>query len=114
MELHPESPIRHDPNVDERPSRSTAPGSSPEDALRDLPRMFALVQGGDDEETVAEVVAYGLALPGGMATTVGTNGHGFGLWLSADSAAWRLRSDLIRLGEDADEARPSGTERPLS
>ncbi|MGC5011882.1 hypothetical protein ACLQ2R_14050 [Streptosporangium sp. DT93] len=66
-----------------------------------LPRVFALVQefGDHDEEGVAEVVAYGLALPGGEAATVGVTARGFGSWRSADSAAHRLRSDLVWLGE---------------
>ncbi|MEV0419532.1 hypothetical protein [Streptosporangium canum] len=66
-----------------------------------LPRMFALVQetGEDDEEIVVEVVAYGLALPCGTAATVGVV-NGFGRWTSARSAASRLRSDLVWLGDD--------------
>ncbi|WP_440104274.1 hypothetical protein [Streptosporangium sp. H16] len=66
-----------------------------------LPRAFALVQefGDHEGEGVAEVVAYGLALPGGEAATVGVTARGFGSWQSADSAAYRLRSDLVWLGE---------------
>ncbi|MEV8631799.1 hypothetical protein AB0395_09095 [Streptosporangium sp. NPDC051023] len=78
--------------------------------IGELPRMFALAQGFDEgdeeEESPTEVVAYGLALPGGATTTVGANGHGFGLWNSASSAARRLHSDLAWLGEDA--VRPDG------
>lgn len=72
------------------------------------PRVFALVQefGEDDEtgeggeEIVTEVVAYGLALPDGTAATVGLIGHGFGRWRSPYSAASRLHSDLVWLGEE--------------
>ncbi|MEV4753449.1 hypothetical protein AB0K21_44505 [Streptosporangium sp. NPDC049248] len=67
----------------------------------DLPRMFALVQ------DFTEVVAYGLALPGGTATTVGANGRGFGLWASPRSAARRLHSDLVWFGND-------GAQQPTS
>ncbi|MEV8636350.1 hypothetical protein AB0395_32320 [Streptosporangium sp. NPDC051023] len=64
-----------------------------------LPRVFALVQGfEDDEEGVAGVVAYGLELPCGTAATVGVD-RGFGRWSSALSAATRLDSDLVWLGE---------------
>ncbi|OUC98034.1 hypothetical protein [Streptosporangium minutum] len=68
-----------------------------------LPRMFALVQetGEDDEEIAVEVVAYGLALPCGTAATVGVV-NGFGRWTSAHSAASRLRSDLVWLGDDGE------------
>ncbi|MFI6450813.1 hypothetical protein ACIBF6_04610 [Streptosporangium amethystogenes] len=59
----------------------------------DLPRMFALVQ------DFTEVVAYGLVLPGGTATTVGANGRGFGLRTSPRSAARRLHSDLVWFGD---------------
>lgn len=71
----------------------------------DLPRMFALVQefDEDDGESLTEVVAYGLALPDGTAATVGANGHGFGRWTNPHRAAWRLRSDLVWLGECAAE-----------
>ncbi|MFF5107856.1 hypothetical protein [Streptosporangium sp. NPDC000509] len=66
----------------------------------DLPRMFALVQDfAESEESHPEVVAYGLALPGGTATTVGANGRGFGLWASPRSAARRLHSDLVWFGD---------------
>ncbi|MEV7011031.1 hypothetical protein [Streptosporangium sp. NPDC051022] len=118
MERHTgsdQSSARRDPSLDTPRPWDTAPEPAHEDTralIRELPRMFALVRGGDDEETVAEVVAYGLALPGGTATTVGANGHGFGLWRSADSAAWRLHSDLVWLGEDT--VRPDGTEGSLS
>jgi hypothetical protein len=65
-----------------------------------LPRMFALVQeSGEDDEIVTEVVAYGLALPDGGAATVGVAASGFGRWISAHSAASRLNSDLVWLGE---------------
>ncbi|WP_329429270.1 hypothetical protein OG339_10735 [Streptosporangium sp. NBC_01495] len=66
-----------------------------------LPRVFALVQefGDHDGDGIAEVVAYGLALPGGEAATVGVTARGFGSWRSADSAAYRLHSDLVWLGE---------------
>ncbi|MEU8039648.1 hypothetical protein [Streptosporangium sp. NPDC049078] len=62
-----------------------------------LPRVFALVQ--EFGEDVPEVVAYGLALPGGEVATVGVTARGFGSWRSADSAAYRLHSDLVWLGE---------------
>ncbi|GAA4190403.1 hypothetical protein GCM10022252_28670 [Streptosporangium oxazolinicum] len=63
--------------------------------------MFALVQEFDDPdgEGLSEVVAYGLVLPGGEAATVGVTARGFGSWRSADSAAYRLHSDLVWLGE---------------
>ncbi|WP_433376949.1 hypothetical protein [Streptosporangium sp. CA-115845] len=68
----------------------------------DLPRMFVLVQDfTENEGSHPEVVAYGLALPGGTATTVGTNGRGFGLWTSPRSAARRLHSDLVWFENDA-------------
>ncbi|MEU8207060.1 hypothetical protein [Streptosporangium sp. NPDC049046] len=65
-----------------------------------LPRVFALVQ--EFGEDVPEVVAYGLALPGGEAATVGVTARGFGSWRSADSAAYRLHSDLVWLGENGE------------
>ncbi len=118
MERHTgsdQSPAHHDPSFDAPHPWDRVPEPAREDMralIRELPRMFALVQGCDNEETVAEVVAYGLALPGGTATTVGANGHGFGLWRSADSAAWRLHSDLVWLGEGA--VRPDCKEDFLS
>ncbi|GAA3086541.1 hypothetical protein [Streptosporangium carneum] len=118
MERHTgsdQSSDRHDPSLDAPHPWDTSLELAFEDTralFGELPRMFALVQGCDDEEVATEVVAYGLALPGGAATTVGANGHGFGLWRSPHSAAWRLRSDLVWLGEDA--ARPDGVEGPLS
>lgn len=57
-----------------------------------VPRAFALVRG--------EVLAYGVTLPGGQAATVAANGLGHGLWNSAQSAAKRLRSDLVWFGGD--------------
>ncbi|MER5624951.1 hypothetical protein ABT061_28345 [Streptosporangium sp. NPDC002544] len=67
-----------------------------------LPRVFALVREaegeGEGEEIMARLVAYGLALPGGDAATVGTP-RGFGRWTSARSAAYRLGSDLVWLGD---------------
>ncbi|MEV4751312.1 hypothetical protein AB0K21_33530 [Streptosporangium sp. NPDC049248] len=63
-----------------------------------LPRVFALVREAEDEEITARVVAYGLALPGGDAATVGAT-RGFGRWTSARSAAYRLGSDLVWLGD---------------
>jgi hypothetical protein len=74
-----------------------------------LPRMFALIQefgedSGDSGEIVTEVVAYGLALPGGTAVTIGVTHQGFGRWMSAHSAASRLCSDLVWLEENG--ARP--------
>ncbi|MGJ6961471.1 hypothetical protein ACSDR0_06125 [Streptosporangium sp. G11] len=76
--------------------------------------MFALVQefyeddeGEEDGESVTEVVAYGLTLPGGTAATVGANGNGFGRWTSAYSAARRLHSDLVWLGSGDTEKYPS-------
>lgn len=62
-----------------------------------LPRLFALVQG-FEEEGAAGVVAYGLEMPCGAAATVGVV-QGFGRWRSAYSAASRLHSDLVWLGE---------------
>lgn len=75
--------------------------------LGDLPRMFALVQGFDDDgdggeeeaDVAVEVVAYGMTLPSGQTTTFGTNGRNFGVWNSPRSAAKRLHSDLVWLGE---------------
>ncbi|WP_433255332.1 hypothetical protein ACQPYK_14555 [Streptosporangium sp. CA-135522] len=116
MERHTgsgQSPTRHDSNFDAPDIRDTDPERARKDmrALTgELPRMFALVQD-DDEETSVEVVAYGLELPGGTTTTVGANGHGFGRWRSPYSAAWRLHSDLVWLGEDA--ARSNSPEAPL-
>lgn len=65
-----------------------------------LPRMFALVRQaeGEDEEIMARLVAYGLALPGGDAATVGAI-RGFDRWMSPRSAAYRLGSDLVWLGD---------------
>ncbi|MEU8379700.1 hypothetical protein [Streptosporangium sp. NPDC048865] len=65
-----------------------------------LPHVFAPVQEftDHDREGAAEVVAYGLALPGGEAATVGVTCRGFGTWRSADSTAHRLRSDPVRPG----------------
>ncbi|GAA4185401.1 hypothetical protein GCM10022252_15730 [Streptosporangium oxazolinicum] len=72
----------------------------------DLPRMFALVQefyeddeGEEDVESFTEVVAYGLALPGGTVATVAANGSEFGRWTSAHNAARRLHTDLVWLGD---------------
>ncbi|MER5649207.1 hypothetical protein [Streptosporangium sp. NPDC002524] len=100
MEQHngsDQSSARNAPDFDEHCPAYTMTG--------DLPRMFALVQefyeegeGEDDGESVTEVVAYGLTLPGGTAAIVGANGHGFGRWTSAHSAARRLHSDLVWLG----------------
>ncbi|WP_019630299.1 hypothetical protein [Actinomadura atramentaria] len=42
-----------------------------------------------------EVIAFGVALPRGSATTLGTNGGPFGQWRSPESAAHRLRSELV-------------------
>ncbi|WP_142260309.1 hypothetical protein [Thermopolyspora flexuosa] len=67
-------------------------------ALLGTPRMFALVR--DDDEDGAEVVAYGLSLPGGDAATIGVRRPTFGYWTSAQSAARRLRSELIWLEGD--------------
>lgn len=93
------------PDFGERCPRNTDPECA--HALTgDLPRMFALVQefyeedeGEEDGESVTEVVAYGLALPGGTVATVGANGNEFGRWTSAHSAARRLHSDLVWLGD---------------
>ncbi|MFI6455459.1 hypothetical protein ACIBF6_28325 [Streptosporangium amethystogenes] len=63
-----------------------------------LPRVFALVREVEDEEIMARLVAYGLALPSGDAATVGTP-RGFGRWRSPQSAAYRLGSDLVWLGD---------------
>lgn len=63
------------------------------------PRLFALIHESDDENDrlVREVRAYGIALPGGSAATVGATGSGWGHWRSADSASWRTGSDLVWL-----------------
>ncbi|WP_214410876.1 hypothetical protein [Sphaerisporangium fuscum] len=45
------------------------------------------------------VVAVGMALPGGGAATVATDGREFGRWGSADRAARRLHSECVWLGE---------------
>lgn len=102
-----QSPARHAPDFDERCPQSTDPECAHTPA-GDLPRMFALVQEfyEDDGESFTEVVAYGLALPGGTAATVGATGHGFGRWTSAHSAARRLHSDLVWLG-DGDRKNPA-------
>jgi hypothetical protein len=62
------------------------------------PRLFALVQEDEDEheEVVRQVTAYGIELPGGEAATVGAV-HGWGRWLSADSASEWTGSDLVWL-----------------
>ncbi|MBB4918246.1 hypothetical protein [Streptosporangium saharense] len=56
-----------------------------------VPQAFALVRG--------EVLAYGVTLPGGQAATVRADGGAHGLWNSAQSAAKRLRSDLVWFGD---------------
>lgn len=92
-------PQNTDPKCAHRGGRALTGGS---------PRVFALVQEFDEddetgeggEEVVTEVVAYGLALPDGTAATVGLIGHGFGRWRSPYSAASRLHSDLVWLGEE--------------
>ncbi|MEV7007967.1 hypothetical protein [Streptosporangium sp. NPDC051022] len=91
------------------------PHQSTHPLIGDLPRMFALAQGADEgrgmteeDEEATKVVAYGLVLPGGPATTVGANGRGFGVWNSARSAARRLHSELVWLGADA--VQPGDTE----
>jgi len=65
------------------------------------PRLFALVWEGDDEndQIVREVTAYGIALPNGSATTVGPAGSGWANWRSANSACWRMDSDLVWLSQ---------------
>ncbi|QFG25016.1 hypothetical protein [Actinomadura sp. WMMB 499] len=64
---------------------------------RDVPRLFLLVQEDldDADAVVREVVAYGIALPDGAAATVSLRGSGFGRWLSPESAARRLRAELV-------------------
>ncbi len=94
----------HDSGVGGHLARDTEPEHAREETRTltdEPPRLFALIQecGGDDEGVVTEVVAYGLTLPGGTAATFGANGHGFGRWTSAHSAARRLRSDLVWLGD---------------
>lgn len=111
MEQHAGSnqpPVCHDPDFDERRPQTTGPESACASARMptdDLPRMFALVQGFDEDERDGrgsrEVVAYGLALPDGTAATVTRSGYGFGRWTNADRAAHRLGSDLVWLGESA-------------
>lgn len=61
------------------------------------PRLFALVQEdyGEDDSVIHEVVAYGIALPSGSATTFLASGEGIGRWISPESASRRLDSELI-------------------
>ncbi|MFF3436748.1 hypothetical protein [Streptosporangium sp. NPDC002721] len=93
----------HAPGVGDHLTHDTEP-EHPREETRlptgELPRLFALIQeyAGDDEKAVVEVVAYGLTLPGGTAATIGANGHGFGRWTSARSAARRFHSELVWLG----------------
>lgn len=63
----------------------------------EAPRLFVLVQEGVDEDDVVvrEVVAYGIALPGGAAATVPARGNGFGRWISPETASRRLCSELV-------------------
>ena len=46
-----------------------------------------------------EVMAYGIALPNGSATTVSTAGSEWASWRSPDSASWRMCSDLVWLSQ---------------
>lgn len=100
----------HDSGVSGDLTRDTESGHIREEtpALTGEPRLFALIQecAGDNEGVMTEVVAYGLTLPGGAAATVGVNGNGFGRWTSAHSAARRLHSDLLWLG-DGDTRNPT-------
>ncbi|TYB46728.1 hypothetical protein [Actinomadura chibensis] len=63
----------------------------------EAPRLFVLVQEDLDEDyaVIREVVAYGIALPGGAAATVFARGGGFGRWISPESASRRLHSELV-------------------
>ncbi|MFI0373300.1 hypothetical protein ACH35V_36035 [Actinomadura sp. 1N219] len=63
----------------------------------EVPRLFMLVREDldEDDEVVREVVAYGIALPGGAAATVAARGSGFGRWISPESASRRLCSELV-------------------
>ncbi|XVQ12810.1 hypothetical protein ACQP1W_09710 [Spirillospora sp. CA-255316] len=62
-------------------------------------RMFALVEEYDDdnEQPVREIVAYGMALPGGHVMTVPPSGAGLFKWQSPQSASRRLGSELVWL-----------------
>jgi hypothetical protein len=68
-------------------------------ALLGTPRLFALVRDDAEDETEAEVVAYGIALPDGAAATVGVRHPMTGRWISPHTAAARLHSELIWFGE---------------
>lgn len=86
-------PVYHDPRTDALVAELWPAGP---------PRLFALVDEDEDEndEVVREVMAYGIALPDGAATTVGATGVGWASWLSADSAfEWMGGSDLIWLSQ---------------
>ncbi|MEV5413632.1 hypothetical protein AB0K60_32995 [Thermopolyspora sp. NPDC052614] len=67
------------------------------------PRLFALVRH-DEDEGSTEVVAYGIALPEGGAATIGVGRSSFGRWISAQTAATRLRTELVWVGQGG---RPS-------
>ncbi|MGH3390655.1 MAG: hypothetical protein ACRDOO_17445 [Actinomadura sp.] len=64
------------------------------------PRLFVLIQEWDDEDdedqVEQEVVAYGIAMPNGSATTVGTGG-GIGSFSSPTAASEMFCSDLVWL-----------------
>jgi hypothetical protein len=65
------------------------------------PRLFALIQEFEDDEDEdqieREIVAYGIMLPDGSATTVGAGGSGFGRFGSAIAASDTYYSDLVWL-----------------
>jgi hypothetical protein len=78
--------------------------------IGEAPRLFALVRPlydiSDDiledsdavpVEPDAELIAYGVALPDGTATTFTIRGRSFGKWRNPDRAAMRLYSELVWL-----------------
>ncbi|RAY13297.1 hypothetical protein DPM19_19615 [Actinomadura craniellae] len=62
-------------------------------------RLFMLVQEDTDDNDVPvrDVVAYGMALPGGHVLTVHPSGRGISNWRSPESASRRLDSELVWL-----------------
>ncbi|MEV6984816.1 hypothetical protein AB0M95_26645 [Sphaerisporangium sp. NPDC051017] len=67
--------------------------------LGGLPRVFALVRDEGEEEIDLCVIAVGMVLPQGGATTLSMGGHGLGRWENAHRAATRLGCECVWLGE---------------
>ncbi|MEU9889194.1 hypothetical protein [Sphaerisporangium sp. NPDC051011] len=67
--------------------------------LGGLPRVFALVRDEGEEEIDLCVIAVGMVLPQGGATTLSIGGHGLGRWENAHRAATRLGCECVWLGE---------------